>query len=65
MSETINTFTVYLASMLALCPDMDVPTRLRETVDSLAKCIQREIVEALADPTFAADLFSMRKEGHA
>ncbi|MCC6778524.1 MAG: hypothetical protein IT537_18155 [Hyphomicrobiales bacterium] len=46
-----------------MSPDMDVPSRLRETVDGLARRIRREVANAKAEGV--ADILGAARGGRA
>jgi hypothetical protein len=47
--ETITALTTCSATMLALCPELDVPSKLRRAVEQLAKRIRRDAARANAE----------------
>jgi hypothetical protein len=61
--ETVSALANVLATVLALCPDADVPSRLRERVDEIARRIRRDAARARA--AGVADILGAGREGHA
>jgi hypothetical protein len=63
-SETAAALVACLATVLALNPNYDVPSRLREAVDQIAKKLRRDVakIRAAASPT---GFLSATREGHA
>jgi hypothetical protein len=62
-SETIAALATCLAMTLSLVPDADVPSRLREMVDQLAKRIRRDAAKAKAEGL--GDFLGAARGGHA
>jgi hypothetical protein len=61
--EMLSALATCMAATLALCPDSDVPSRLREMVEQLAKRIRRDAAKARAEGL--GDIFGAGKAGHA
>lgn len=61
--ETIGALVTVRATVLAMCPDSDVPSRLREMVNTLAKRIRRRAAQARA--MGVGDILGAGREGHA
>ena len=61
--ETIAALATCLAMMLSLVPDADVPSRLREMVEQLAKRIRRDAAKAKAEGL--GDFLGAARGGHA
>ena len=61
--ETIAALATCLAMTLSLVPGADVPSRLREMVDQLAKRIRRDAARAKAEGL--GDIFGAARGGHA
>jgi hypothetical protein len=61
--EMIGALATVMAMTLALVPDADVPSRLRDMVDKLASRIRRDAAKAKADGTF--NIFGAARGGHA
>jgi hypothetical protein len=61
--EMLGALATCMAATLALVPDADVPSRLRDMVDKLASRIRRDAAKAKADGTF--DIFGAARGGHA
>jgi hypothetical protein len=61
--ETTAALITCLGTVLALCPDHDVPSRLRQRVDEIAKRLQRDVARARAEGI--ADIVAAGKQGHA
>jgi hypothetical protein len=62
-SETLDALSDALITMLALVPDMDVPSKLREAAENLARRVRREVARARAEGL--GDRLGVRHEGHA
>jgi hypothetical protein len=61
--ETIAALATCMAATLACVSDADVPSRLREMVDQLAKRIRRDAAKARAEGTF--NFLGAARGGHA
>jgi len=62
--ETTAALVNCLGTVLALCPDHDVPSRLRQRVDAIAKKLRRDVAKARA-AGIAAHILGAVHEGHA
>ena len=62
--ETAAALVACLTTVLALCPDYDVPSRLRERVDEIAKKLRRDVAKARA-AGLADTILGATREGHA
>jgi hypothetical protein len=65
VGETCDALALALVSMMALSPQFDTPSRLREAAFELAKKVRRDVARARADPTFAVDIMGARRGGTA
>jgi hypothetical protein len=65
IGETMDALVLVLGSTMALSPQFDSPSRLREAAIELSKKIRRDVAWARADATFATDIFGARKGGCA
>ncbi len=62
-SEMADALAICLAGVLALVPEHDIPSKLRERVDGLAKRIRKQAAQARAEGI--ADCLGAGKGGHA
>ena len=63
-TETLDALADILITTLAMCPDMDVPSRLRQAAENLSKRVRREVTRARAEGV--TDTFHrVQREGHA
>jgi hypothetical protein len=62
--ETAAALVSCLGTVLALCPDHDVPSRLRQRVDLIAKKLQRDVAKARAEG-IADHILGATRGGHA
>jgi hypothetical protein len=63
-TETLDALADILITTLAMCPDMDVPSRLQQAAENLSKRVSREIGRARAEG-IADVLHGAQREGHA
>ena len=63
-SELTDALADVLVTVLAMVPDMDVPSHLRQATENLCKRVRRDVAKARAEGDF--DVFhGARREGHA
>jgi hypothetical protein len=62
-NETLDALADALITTLALVPDMDVPSKLRQAAENLTKRIRREVARARAEGV--GDILGAQREGHA
>jgi hypothetical protein len=62
--ETAAALVNCLGTVLALCPDSDVPSRLRQRIDYIAKKLQRDVAKARAEG-IADRILGATRGGHA
>jgi hypothetical protein len=62
--ETADALVTCLALILALCPDHDVPSRLRKRIEQISKKLRRDVAKARA-ADIAAHILGAAHEGRA
>jgi hypothetical protein len=62
--ETTAALVTCLGLVLALCPDHDVPSRLRQHIEQIAKKLRRDVARARAEG-LADTILGAAREGHA
>jgi hypothetical protein len=60
--ETVAILTTCLAATHPLCPDLDLPSPLRKTVDRIAKSLRSQAAQARGEGVGADILDSGREE---
>jgi hypothetical protein len=63
IGETCDALALVLVSMMALSPQFDVPSRLREAANELSKKVRRDVARARAEGV--GDILGARKGGTA
>jgi hypothetical protein len=63
IAETCDALALVLVSMMALSPQFDVPSRLREAADELSKKARRDVAKARAEGI--GDILGAQRAGHA
>jgi hypothetical protein len=62
--ETAAALVTCLGLILALCPDHDIPSRLRQRIEQIAKKLRRDVARARAEGV-ADTILGAAREGHA
>jgi hypothetical protein len=63
--ETAAALVTCLGVVLALCPDHDIPSRLRQRIDEIAKKLRRNVAKARAAGVADTILGDGKFQGHA